>query len=96
VSLVLAEEFERESAVWRRDDREARGERRFEAIGFIRDRIHALVFCLRDGKIRAISPRKALPREARRHANHHDEIRARRRRRFGCPRMIDRRRTPGE
>jgi uncharacterized DUF497 family protein len=72
VSLALAEAFELESAVWREDDREDHGEQRFSAIGFIRDRIHVLVFSLRGEKIRVISLRRALPREARRYANHHD------------------------
>jgi hypothetical protein len=38
----------------------------------LHDRIHVFVFCLRGEKIRAINLRKALPREARRYANHHD------------------------
>ncbi|MCL2161724.1 MAG: BrnT family toxin [Betaproteobacteria bacterium] len=70
VSLSQARSFEWETSVLREDDRASYGERRFEATGFIGDQIYVFVFCLRDEKIRAISLRKALPREARRYANH--------------------------
>ena len=70
VSLALAESFEWETSVLREDDRTAYGEQRFEATGFIGDQIYVLVFCLRGEEIRPISLRKALPREARRYANH--------------------------
>ena len=74
VSLVLAESFELETSVLREDNRAHYGEQRFEATGLIGDQIYVFVFCLRDDdeEIRAISLRKALPREARRYANHHD------------------------
>ncbi|MDR1709498.1 MAG: BrnT family toxin [Candidatus Accumulibacter sp.] len=73
VSLALAEDFEWETAVWREDDRDDDyGEQRFEVTGLIGDQVHVFVFCLRGEAIRAISLRRAIPKEARRYANHHD------------------------
>jgi uncharacterized DUF497 family protein len=69
VPLTLAESFEWETAVFREDTREHYGEQRFEATGFIGDRIFVFVFSPRGDTVRAISLRKALPKEARRYAN---------------------------
>lgn len=44
------------------------GEDRFQALGLIDGRLHMLVFTIRGGTLRAISLRKANPREVRRYA----------------------------
>jgi len=45
------------------DLRKEYGERRFQALGFIAGRLHAMVFTPRAGKIHVISLRKASRRE---------------------------------
>jgi uncharacterized DUF497 family protein len=50
-------------AVIEEDDRKDYGERRFRVLGFIGDRLHAVVFTPRAGQIHVISLRKANPRE---------------------------------
>jgi uncharacterized DUF497 family protein len=53
------------------DDRKDYGEIRYRAIGFLEERLHALVFTETQGGIRVISFRKANQREERlyEHAN---------------------------
>ncbi len=51
------------------DLRKDYGERRFQALGFIGDRLHALVFTPRHDKVHVISLRKANAREA----NHYEQ-----------------------
>lgn len=65
----LAEQFEWSSALIKKDDRKNYGEVRYQAIGFIGHRLHALVFTPRLGKVHVISMRKANTREATRYAN---------------------------
>lgn len=50
------------------DTRKAYGERRFQALGFTGERLHAVVFKPRDGKAHVISLRKANSREVKRYA----------------------------
>ena len=68
VSLADAEGFEWESAVVRQDSREQYAEPRFEAKGYIGDRLHVIVFCLRADAVHVISLRKANPREVKSYA----------------------------
>jgi uncharacterized DUF497 family protein len=68
VSLTEADGFEWEAAVVREDTRKQYAERRFEAKGYIGDRLHVMVFCLRDDAVRIISLRKANPREVKSYA----------------------------
>ena len=50
------------------DTRRDYGERRYRAIGYIGERLHALVYAPRAGALRIISLRKANRREERRYA----------------------------
>lgn len=68
LSLADAEGFIWEDAIVREDARSQYPERRFEAIGYIRDRLHVIVFCIRKDVIRVISLRKANVREVKRYA----------------------------
>lgn len=49
------------------DDRKEYSERRFQALGYINDRLHMLVFTPRNGKVHVISLRKANVREVGRY-----------------------------
>lgn len=62
-----AEHFEWSSALIRLDDRKDYGEPRYQALGFIDDRLHALVFTPRLGRAHIISLRKANDREVARY-----------------------------
>jgi uncharacterized DUF497 family protein len=68
VSLTDADEFEWEAAVVREDTREHYAEPRFEAKGYIGERLHVMVFCIRSEVVRVISLRKANPREVKSYA----------------------------
>ena len=68
VSLADADGFEWETAVVREDTRKQYAEPRFEATGYIGDRLHVMVFCLRAETVRVISLRKANPREVKSYA----------------------------
>lgn len=63
LSLVDADGFEWETAVVREDTRKPYAEPRFQATGYIGDRLHVMVFCLRAYSVRVISLRKANKRE---------------------------------
>jgi uncharacterized DUF497 family protein len=63
-----ARRFEWETAVIRVDSRRQYPETRFEAVGYIGERLYVLVFCLRSVNIRIISLRKANAREVARYA----------------------------
>jgi len=56
-------EFEWETALIRQDQRRNYPETRFQATGYISDRLYVLVFCERTDLIRVISLRKANHRE---------------------------------
>ena len=63
LSLADADGFEWETAVVCEDERQQYAEPRFEAKGYIGDRLHVMVFCLRADAVRVISLRKANKRE---------------------------------
>ena len=64
LSFELAADFEWSSALVLEDRRRDYVERRFQALGFIGDRLHMLVFTPRSGAVHVISLRKANKREA--------------------------------
>lgn len=68
LSLPDAYGFEWTSAVVREDTREPYAEPRYEAKGYIGERLHVMVFCLRSNAVRVISLRKANPREVKSYA----------------------------
>ncbi|KXU39222.1 hypothetical protein AXE65_09705 [Ventosimonas gracilis] len=63
ISLFDATRFEWDTAHIKQDGRFDYGEQRFQAIGYIGERLHFMVFCVRAGKKRIISLRKANKRE---------------------------------
>ena len=63
LSLADADGFEWEAAVVREDTRKRYAEPRFEAKGYIGDRLHVMVYCLRADAVRVISLRKANSRD---------------------------------
>ena len=63
LSFELVEEFEWDSALVVEDVRRDYGERRFQALGMIMGRVHALVFTPRAGRVHVTSLRKANQRE---------------------------------
>jgi hypothetical protein len=67
ISFEVAEHFEWDTAMIAEDLRKEYGEPRFQALGFIAGRLHAMVFTPRAGKIQVISLRRANRREVRRY-----------------------------
>ena len=67
ISFEVATQFEWDTAMIAEDHRWEYGEPRFQALGFIAGRLHAMVFTPRAGKIHVISLRKANRREMRRY-----------------------------
>ena len=67
LSLDLAEQLDWATALIWEDKRKDYGERRYCVLGFIKDRLHSVVFTPRDGKPRVISLRKANKREVKRY-----------------------------
>ena len=65
LSFELVEEFEWDGALVVEDARRDYGERRYQALGLIADRLHAVVFTPRAGRVHVISLRKANRREVR-------------------------------
>jgi uncharacterized DUF497 family protein len=68
LSLAAADIFEWETAVVRQDTRKPYAEPRFEATGYIGERLHVMIFCHRSDAVRVISLRKANQREEKRYA----------------------------
>lgn len=68
LSLVDANGFEWETALVREDARKQYVEPRFQATGYIGDRLHVMVFCFRANAVRVISLRKANKREEKSYA----------------------------
>ena len=68
LSFELVEQMEWATALMQEDTRKAYGERRFQVLGFIGERLHALVFTPRESKVHVISLRKANSREVKRYA----------------------------
>jgi len=67
ISFEQVVEFEWSSALIVEDSRKDYGEPRFQALGFIGKRLHALVFTPRAGLVHVISLRKANRREVKRY-----------------------------
>ncbi|GHU43401.1 hypothetical protein AGMMS50289_09730 [Betaproteobacteria bacterium] len=68
VSLLLAEGFEWDTATTRADTRFDYDEERYEATGYVGDRLYVMIFCWRKEALRVISFRPATPKEVRRYA----------------------------
>jgi hypothetical protein len=68
VSLAHAEGFEWNTAVIREDTRKQYPEPRFEATGYIGERLYVMVYCVRNDATRVISLRKANKREEKSYA----------------------------
>ena len=68
LSLADAEFFEWETALVRQDNRQHYSEQRYQAIGYIDERLHVMVYCIRPNAIRVISLRKANARETKQYA----------------------------
>ncbi|MBK9347985.1 MAG: BrnT family toxin [Burkholderiales bacterium] len=68
IPFDLVEQLDWATALIREDTRKAYGERRFQVLGFIGNRLHAVVFTPRDDKVHVISLRKANSREINRYA----------------------------
>jgi uncharacterized DUF497 family protein len=66
--LSDAENFEWETAWVLEDHRKTYTEPRFEAKGYVGERLCVMVFCLRDSAVRIISLRKANLREVKSYA----------------------------
>lgn len=67
ISFDRADDFDWSSALIVEDLRKDYGERRFQALGFIEERLHVLVFTPRAGNVHVISLRKANEREVKRY-----------------------------
>ena len=63
IPFEIVEDFEWDNALVVEDLRKVYGERRFQALGLIVGRLHALVFTHRAGLVHVISLRKANRRE---------------------------------
>jgi uncharacterized DUF497 family protein len=68
LSIELVELMEWATALMEEDTRKAYGERRFQVLGYIGERLHAMVFTPREGKVHVISLRKANSREVKKYA----------------------------
>lgn len=66
--FALAQDFDWSDALIAEDTREDYREQRFQALGFIGEHLHMLVFTPRNGAIHVISLRRANRRERTRHA----------------------------
>lgn len=67
IPFDFAEKFEWDTALVIEDLRRNYGERRFQALGLIDGRLHALVFTPRVGLVHVISLRRANRRETKRY-----------------------------
>lgn len=67
LSFESVHDFDLSSALIVEDTRQCYREQRFQALGFIFERLHMLVFTPRDDTIHVISLRKANPREVQRY-----------------------------
>lgn len=65
LSFSLVSELEWSHALIQEDERRDYGERRYRVLGYIGDRLHAMVFTPRTGKVHVISLRKANKREVK-------------------------------
>lgn len=67
LSFCLVQDLEWASALIKEDTRQDYGERRFQVLGMIHGRLHAVVFTPRQDKVHVISLRKANNREIKHH-----------------------------
>jgi uncharacterized protein len=65
ISFELAAEFDFETATYIEDVRKDYSEVRIRALGFVGNRLHALVFTMRGATLRVISLRKANRKEVK-------------------------------
>ena len=70
VVFSAAQDFEWETALVEVDSRHAYREARLTALGLIGERVHVMVFNLRETSVRIISLRRANSREVRRYASY--------------------------
>jgi uncharacterized protein len=63
LSFERAADFDFATALYVEDNRHNYGEQRIRALGFIEERLYALVYTLRGGTLRVISLRRANRRE---------------------------------
>jgi uncharacterized protein len=68
LAFDLAQEFEWSTALIAEDTRMAYPERRYQALGLIKEHLHMLVFTPRAGAVHVISLRRANQRERTRYA----------------------------
>jgi uncharacterized protein len=68
INFETTKDFEFETAIHVVDDRKDYGEQRWRSLGFLHDRLHALVFVETAKGIRVISFRKANSREVKLYA----------------------------
>jgi uncharacterized DUF497 family protein len=66
--FALVDDFDWSAALVAEDTREDYGEKRYQALGFIEEHLHMVVFTPRDGAIHVISLRRANHRERTRYA----------------------------
>ncbi|KAF3999424.1 BrnT family toxin [Glaciimonas immobilis] len=67
LSFTLVEEMDWTAIIIEEDIRKEYGERRYEVLGMIEDRLHVVVFTPRGDRIHVISLRKANLREVKRY-----------------------------
>jgi uncharacterized protein len=67
LSFEMARDFEVATALIIKDLRQEYPERRFQALGYIEEQLHMLVFTSHNGKVHVISLRKANSREVKRY-----------------------------
>ncbi len=67
LSFALVEQLDWVTALIEEDTRKAYSERRFFVLGYVGERLHAVVFTPRAGRPHVISLRKANSREVKRH-----------------------------
>lgn len=75
IDFADVEEFDWIGAEFRDDQNAAYGEDRFRAVGYFRNRIHVVIFTLREAKTRIISFRPAVKREIREYEKEKDQSR---------------------
>ena len=64
----LVEQLDWATALINEDTRKAYGERRYQVLGLIGERLHTVVFTPREDKVHVISLRKANSREVKKYA----------------------------
>ncbi|WRH64296.1 MAG: BrnT family toxin [Fuscovulum sp.] len=69
IDFAALAQFDWTTAQIEPDNRRDYGEDRFIAVGYIKDRLHKLIFTKRNGRVRVISFRKANRREQRKWAS---------------------------